>query len=257
MTCRPVSHPGVLRKARPGGGRPPLPRPPVDPGPGPGSGPLTRCRPRCGCISGPGSGWQGDSACAPWRAPWRSACSRKGWSRSTCPSAAWCLRATITCVRAGRPAGLGVPRQVGWGQDARACSLPSAGLAQSLYCWGLHTGVLPGEGTASGRPARPRPRPTRPFLGSPAPYQAYASFGSRTSEPRISSRRPGDTPLDCRERWGLGWGWGDPGDQRILAQSQDPEMMSCSRPRAVAGSSAIEGPVKKAPSERMGRPERM
>lgn len=119
MTCRPLSHPSVLKKAQPRGGRPPLPRPWFGPGPGPGpsprSGQLTRCRPRCGCISGPGSGWQSDSACAPWRAPWRSACLRKGWSRCTCPSAAWRLRATITRVRADRLARLGSPAR--WGGD--------------------------------------------------------------------------------------------------------------------------------------------
>lgn len=88
--------------------------------------------------------------------------------------------------------------------------------------------------------ARPGPAP-RHRVPSPAPYQACASFGSRTSEPHSGFRRPGDTPLDYREGWGRGWGWGDPGDQRVLAQSRDLGMRSCSRPRVVAGSSAVEG----------------
>lgn len=195
MTCRPVSHPGVLWKARPGGGRPPLPRPRVDPGPGPGSGPLTRCRPRCGCISGPGSGWQGDSACAPWRAPWRSACSRKGWSRSTCPSAAWCLRATITCVRAGRPAGLGGPPPSGVGTGCKGLLLTQCrvgavlvllGAAHRRTTWerGQLQGGLPGPGPAPPDPSS-APQPlTRHMHHSAAALPNHVSRLAGQATPR-------------------------------------------------------------------------
>lgn len=106
------------------------------------------------------------------------------------------------------------------------------------------------EETASGAaPPRPPHLPGPPPPLPPAPYLAYASFGSRTSEPRNGSRRPGDTLLDYREGWGLGWAWGDPEDQRVPAQSQGPERQSCSHPRVAAGSSAVGGQVKEALGE--------
>lgn len=41
----------------------------------------------------------------------------------------------------------------------KKCTLPRAGLAQSLYCWGLHTGEFPriGRKDRSGPGARERP----------------------------------------------------------------------------------------------------
>lgn len=88
--------PGCAGRFRPEEGARPAPRPPAG---------LTRCRPRCGCVSGPGSGRRGGWASAPWRAPWRSAYWRTGWGSGTRPSAAGHLPATGARVRSSRPAG--------------------------------------------------------------------------------------------------------------------------------------------------------
>ena len=88
--------PGCAGRFSPEEGSRPAPRPPAQ---------LTRCRPRCGCVSGPGSGRRGGWASAPWRAPWRSAYWRMGWGSGTRPSAAGHLPATGAGVRSSRPAG--------------------------------------------------------------------------------------------------------------------------------------------------------
>lgn len=141
---------------------------------------LTQCRPRCGCVSGPDSGRRRGWGSAPWRAPWRSACWRTGWGRCTRPSAAWRLGVTVAWVSTARPAGAGswAGRSRG-GDDGEFCPLPSAGLAQSLYCWGLHTGAPPagvgeetGKETASGTAPRPPCRDPDPLL---RPHQPPSS----------------------------------------------------------------------------------
>lgn len=241
MACRLVSHPGVRRKTRPGEGFPPLPCPcPAsshDVGlaavvfPGQVAGSCAARHPHHGELLGVARAGARVAA---------GACvlPQHGICGPQLPRSGLSLRGGDN-----RPNGV---ETIG----GEACPLPSAGLAQSLYCWGLHTGAPPGGGgqLQGGLPG-PGPLPIRPLFGFPAPYPACASFGSRISEPRSGSHRSGDSPLDYREAWGLEWGWGSPGSQRVPAQSQGPEMRSCSRPRAVAGSSAVEGLVKDASRE--------
>lgn len=67
------------------------------------------------------------------------------------------------------PCGVGSRAQRGGGGVQGAGRLPSVGLAQSLYCCGLHTGALPGgpdgracvtaQGSSQARPAAPCPSP--------------------------------------------------------------------------------------------------
>lgn len=247
MTCRLVSHPGVRRKTRPGEGFPPLPCPcPAgshDVGlaavvfPGQVAGSSAARHPhhgellgvaRAGARVGAGAGvLPQHGVCGP-QLP-RSGLSRRG----------------------------GVTGQTGWKRYAgRLAPYPARGW-RSPYTAGGCTRErhLVGGQLQGGLPG-PGPLPIRPLFGFPAPYPAYASFGSRISEPRSGTHRPGDSPLDYRETWGLEWGWGGPGSQRVPAQSQSPEMPSCSRPRAVAGSSAVEGLVKDA-SREAGHPGTM
>lgn len=121
-------------------------------------------------------------------------------------------------------------------------ALPRAGLAQSLYCWGLHTGEFPriGRGDQSGSLRAPPRVSAFPTPNNTIPYQAYASFDSHTSEPHSETHRPGDNLLNYKEGWV--WVWGNPRDQRALDQSRrDPKMRYCSHPRVVAGNSAVGG----------------
>ena len=168
MMCSLVSHPWALRtEAQPGGSAlasPPGPRPPAG---------LTRCRPRCGCVSGPGSGRRRGSVSAPWRAPWRSACWRTGWGRCTRPSAAWRLRATGAWVRAARPAGSGsrVERR-GGGMRERLAPYPAPGGRSPCTGGGctparrLHGGG--GDSFRSG-PPQASPPPRTPSSAAPSP----------------------------------------------------------------------------------------
>lgn len=184
--------PGCVGRFRPEEGARPAPRPPAG---------LTRCRPRCGCVSGPGSGRRGGWASAPWRAPWRSAYWRTGWGSGTRPSAAGHLPATGARVRSSRPAGPAPGAEPGCGVGVgpgcgEALPLPSAGWAQSLYCWGLHTGALParrGQETASG--AAPRtPASPYPLLRGPQPLTWHVHHSAAALPGHIAALAGQATP---------------------------------------------------------------
>lgn len=156
------------------------------------------------------------------------------------------------CPR-GRIGVAGRVERGGDGTRGRRAAYPARGVHSPCTAGGctLARRLGPGGGvgesrSGADRPPHPTPAPDALLPLSPAPYQAYASFGSRTSESQSESGRPGDTPLEYREGLGPGWDWKDPEDQRVLAQSQGPEVQSCSHPRVVAGSSAVEGRVKEA-----------
>lgn len=190
--------PGCVGRFRPEEGARPAPRPPAG---------LTRCRPRCGCVSGPGSGRRGGWASAPWRAPWRSAYWRTGWGSGTRPSAAGHLPATGARVRSSRPAGpapgaepgcgVGVGPGCGGGSPLTQRRVGTVLVLLGAAHWGTACTAGAGDSFRSGPqdPRFPIPPPPRP----PASYLACASFCSRTSGPHSGSGRPGDTPLDYRE----------------------------------------------------------
>lgn len=64
------------------------------------------------------------------------------------------------------------PSEAGDGMQG-VCPLPSVGLAQSLYCWGLHTGALPGgpdrRACLTALQLLSGPAPPHSTVSSPAP----------------------------------------------------------------------------------------
>lgn len=102
--------------------------------------------------------------------------------------------------RGPQPSGVGAGGREAW-------PLPSAGVAQSLYCWGLHTGEPPGSGHSFRAPARPCPLPTAP-CAAPQPLTGHVHHAAAALPDHVPGLAGQATP---RQTVGRGGAWAGAG----------------------------------------------